>query len=127
VSTKGRVRAALPARKRPGPVSEAVEVLALDTIFREVSEGLRASPKRLPEKLLYDNRGARLFDRISALDAYYPTRTEIAILKARGTEIRALVGPRASVIELGAGSGVKTHVLLGSLDSPAACVLIDIA
>jgi L-histidine N-alpha-methyltransferase len=110
-----------------GLQSEAAGAVPTEALFREVSEGLRASPKRLPEKLLYDPRGARLFDRISGLDAYYPTRTEIGILKARSAEIRNLVGPGARVVELGAGSGTKTDVLLASLDAPSMCVLIDIA
>lgn len=110
-----------------GLQSEAKAAVPVGALFREVSEGLRASPKRLPEKLLYDPQGARLFDRISGLDAYYPTRTEIGILKARSAEIRDLVGPHTRVVELGAGSGTKTDVLLASLDSPAACVLVDIA
>jgi dimethylhistidine N-methyltransferase len=107
--------------------SQALGALSVEAIFREVSEGLRASPKRLPEKLLYDARGARLFDRISALDAYYPARTEVGILTANAAEIRELVGPGARVVELGSGSGTKTDLLLGSLDAPSGCVLIDIA
>jgi L-histidine N-alpha-methyltransferase len=110
-----------------GLQSETLAAVPVEALFREVSAGLSASPKRLPEKLLYDARGARLFDRISGLEAYYPTRTEIEILKGRSAEIRSLVAPRARVVELGAGSGTKTDVLLSSLDSPAACVLIDIA
>jgi dimethylhistidine N-methyltransferase len=127
LSTKGRVRAAPAARERRGPSPDALSAAAVESLFREVSEGLRATPKRLPEKLLYDARGARLFDRISALDAYYPTRTEVGILKAHAAEIRGSVGPGARVVELGAGSGAKTDLLLGSLSAPSACVLIDIA
>jgi dimethylhistidine N-methyltransferase len=127
LSTKGRVRVTPVPRERRSLRSEALAAFPVEAIFREVTEGFHASPKRLPEKLLYDSHGARLFDRISGLDAYYPTRTEVEILRTRASEIRALVGPRARVVELGTGSGAKTDLLLESLDSPSSCVLVDIA
>jgi L-histidine N-alpha-methyltransferase len=92
-----------------------------------VLDGLRAAHKRLPCSLLYDARGAALFERICTLDAYYPTRTEIALLEANIAEIAADVGPGARVIEPGSGEGVKTRKLLGALERPAAYVPIDVS
>jgi L-histidine Nalpha-methyltransferase len=93
----------------------------------EILDGLLAVPKRLPCRLLYDERGAELFERICMLDAYYPTRTELALLRAQLPAIAALVGPNARVIEPGSGEGVKTRELLAALDAPASYVPIDVA
>lgn len=99
----------------------------LSRLFREVSGGLQSTPRRIPEKLLYDQRGAELFEEITRLDAYYPTRLEIEILEACLAEVRELVGPDATVVEFGSGSGRKTSVLLDSLDRPARCIPVDIS
>jgi dimethylhistidine N-methyltransferase len=93
----------------------------------EVLRGLRAVPKALPPKLFYDEAGAALFERICALDEYYPTRTELAILRAHAGEIAALAGPRAALVEYGSGAGVKVRLLLDAMDAPAAYVPIDIS
>jgi dimethylhistidine N-methyltransferase len=77
----------------------------------DVIDGLRASPKTLPSRFFYDDRGSTLFDRICDLPEYYPTRTEEAILQAAATEIAALTGP-AELIEFGSGSGRKTRLLI---------------
>src|SRR5436190_2074167 len=74
-----------------------------------VLDGLRAAHKRLPCSLLYDARGAALFERICTLDAYYPTRTEIALLEQHVAELAADVGPGARVIEPGSCDGVNTR------------------
>jgi dimethylhistidine N-methyltransferase len=92
-----------------------------------VLDGLGAAHKRLPCSLLYDARGAALFEQICTLDAYYPTRTEIALLEDHLAEIAQVVGPRARVIEPGSGEGVKTHRLLEALEAPAAYVPIDVS
>jgi L-histidine N-alpha-methyltransferase len=92
-----------------------------------VLDGLRAAHKHLPCSLLYDARGAALFERICGLDAYYPTRTEIALLERHLGEIAAEVEPRARVIEPGSGEGIKTRRLLQALDAPALYVPIDVA
>jgi dimethylhistidine N-methyltransferase len=92
-----------------------------------VLDGLRAARKHLPCSLLYDARGAALFERICTIDAYYPTRTEIALLGAHVAEVAADVGPGARVIEPGSGEGVKTRMLLEALDRPAAYVPIDVS
>ncbi len=77
----------------------------------DVVAGLRATPKTLPCKYFYDAVGSELFERICATEAYYPTRTERAILQAHADDIAAATGP-VELVELGSGSAVKTRVLL---------------
>ena len=93
----------------------------------EVLRGLRGDPKTLPPKLFYDEAGAALFERITALDEYYLTRAELAVLRARVGEIAALAGPRCALVEYGSGAGVKVRLLLDALSAPAAYVPIDIS
>ncbi len=89
--------------------------------------GLLAAQKRISPKWFYDERGSELFDQICALPEYYPTRTELSIMDAHLTEVRDLVGPRAAVIEFGAGSNAKVRKLLDALDEPAAYVPVEIS
>jgi L-histidine N-alpha-methyltransferase len=89
--------------------------------------GLRAPRKHLPCKLLYDARGAELFEQICALDEYYPYRSELGLLDRHLPEIAAAIGPAARVIEPGSGAGVKTRMLLSALDLPASYVPIDVS
>lgn len=96
------------------------------SLMSEVLEGLGATPKTLPPKLFYDDRGAQLFERICELPEYYLTRTEIAILERHGHEIAALVGDGACLLELGSGAGVKVRLLLEHL-RPTMYVPIDIS
>src|SRR5260370_5178502 len=95
--------------------------------LEEVSRGLRSPQKELACKLFYDDRGAQLFEQITALDEYYPTRAEQRIMRAAGTEIAAQVGPECLLIEYGSGSSQKTRILLDSLERPAGYVPIDIS
>jgi dimethylhistidine N-methyltransferase len=81
----------------------------------------------LPSQYLYDERGARLFERICETPEYYLTRTEIAILRRHMDAIVSRVGPGALVIEPGSGSGIKTRLLLENLEDPAGYVPIDVA
>lgn len=92
-----------------------------------IRNGFRLSPKRLSSKYFYDETGSRLFDEICELPEYYPTRTELGIMRAHIDEMAALVGPRASLIELGSGSSLKTRVLLDHLHDLAAYVPVDIS
>lgn len=79
----------------------------------DVLQGLSASPKRLSSKYLYDDAGSVLFQRITDLDEYYPTRCEAEILRRHASDIRALIGDAPfNLIELGAGDGRKTRFLL---------------
>ncbi len=96
-------------------------------LLRDVLTGLSASPPSLPSKYFYDEEGSRLFDRITALDAYYPTRTEVGILEAHLGEIAEVVGPGVVLIEYGSGSSTKTRLLLDALPDLAAYVPIDIS
>src|SRR5687767_15877610 len=89
---------------------------------REVHAGLRANPKMLPPKLFYDDTGARLFEEIPRLDEYYVTRTEHEIMEAHATEIAALLGPHAVILEPGRVAALKVRVLLDQLARPAAYV-----
>jgi L-histidine N-alpha-methyltransferase len=81
---------------------------------RDVADGLTAVPKTLPPKWFYDERGSTLFEEITRLEEYYPTRRERSILVARAAEIAAATGAE-SLLELGAGSGEKTRLLLDAL------------
>lgn len=96
--------------------------------FREaVLAGLARRPRAIPAKFFYDAEGSRLFDRITELPEYYPTRTEIAILDRFGSEMAEVLGPRVQLVELGSGSSIKVRLLLDRLPSPAGYVGIDIS
>ncbi|HLO75905.1 MAG TPA: L-histidine N(alpha)-methyltransferase [Magnetospirillum sp.] len=90
-------------------------------------QGLSRRPRAIPCKYLYDAEGSALFERITELEEYYPTRTEIALLRGAGPEIAHRVGPGARVVEFGCGSMRKTRLLLAALTRPAAYVAIDVA
>ena len=93
----------------------------------DVIAGLRAPHKHLPCKLLYDARGAELFEQICTLDEYYPYRSEIALLDRHLPAIAQAIGSAARVIEPGSGAGRKTRMLLAALDRPASYVPIDVS
>lgn len=87
----------------------------LSDIAAEVLQGLSRPNKSLPPKLFYDERGSALFEEITRLPEYYPTRTEAAILKANADDICSRMGSDVAVSELGAGTATKTRILLNSL------------
>ncbi len=91
-----------------------------------VLAGLARTPKRLPPKLFYDARGSDLFDAITTLPEYYPTRTEIGLLRRHGAEMARLLGDDVLLIELGSGSDVKIRVLLAAL-RPRVYMPVDIS
>src|SRR4051812_17699352 len=93
----------------------------------DVLAGLSRPRKRLPAKYFYDAAGSRLFDAITELPEYYPTRTELGILRARAGEMARRCGPRCLLIELGAGSLTKVRLLLDRLDRPAGYVPVDVS
>ncbi|MET0414681.1 MAG: L-histidine N(alpha)-methyltransferase [Actinoplanes sp.] len=78
---------------------------------QDVRAGLTAEAKWLPPKWFYDSRGSELFEEITRLPEYYPTRAERAVLAERAPEIAALTGAK-TLIELGSGSSEKTRLLL---------------
>ncbi len=99
----------------------------IDTAFREqVLAGLAQRHKAIPARWFYDEEGSRLFEAITELPEYYPTRCETEILSTRGAEFAAGIGPGRAVIEFGSGSSVKTPHLLRAI-APAAYVPIDIS
>jgi L-histidine N-alpha-methyltransferase len=82
----------------------------------EVRTGLTAKPKELAPKYFYDERGSRLFERITELPEYYPTRAEREILATRCDEILAAAGSPGTLVELGSGSAAKTRHLLSAME-----------
>jgi dimethylhistidine N-methyltransferase len=91
-----------------------------------VLDGLAQNPKAIPARWFYDFAGSELFEEITRLPEYYPTRTEIALLEAHGREMAELAGPGRVVVEFGSGSSTKTPLLLAEA-APAAYVPIDIS
>ncbi len=85
-----------------------------EQLAADVRAGLTATPKTLPSKYLYDARGSELFDEITRLPEYYPTRAERAILEANAADIAAASAAR-SLVELGSGTSEKTRLLLRAL------------
>jgi L-histidine Nalpha-methyltransferase len=88
---------------------------AYQALRRDVLGGLAASPKSLPPKWFYDSVGSELFDQITRLPEYYPTRAEAEILRARSAEIASVTGAD-TLVELGSGTSEKTRTLLQALD-----------
>jgi L-histidine N-alpha-methyltransferase len=106
-------------------VSRTAEDLAEQ--FRcEVLTGLSQTRKVIPARWFYDRRGSELFEQITDLPEYYPTRTEIGILRGCGPDVAEQVGPGRVVVEFGAGSTAKTPLLLDCI-APSAYVPIDIS
>ncbi|MFF4037573.1 L-histidine N(alpha)-methyltransferase [Streptomyces sp. NPDC001816] len=100
---------------------------ATDAALRaDVLAGLTVDPKTLPPKWFYDARGSELFEQITELPEYYPTRAEREILVARSGEIAAASGAR-TLVELGSGSSEKTRYLIDALTSLAAYVPVDVS
>jgi L-histidine Nalpha-methyltransferase len=85
-----------------------------DTLHTDVLKGLTGRPKSLPPKWFYDARGSELFEEITRLPEYYPTRAEHSILTGRCDEIASATGAR-TLVELGSGSSRKTRMLLDAL------------
>jgi dimethylhistidine N-methyltransferase len=92
----------------------------------EVLQGLARRPRRIAPKFFYDQRGSELFDQITRLPEYYPTRTEFAILREHASAMAEYCGSDCLLIEPGSGSSAKARLLLNSL-TPALYVPIDIS
>jgi len=121
-------------RHRPKAVAASAPPVQLASAARPVAsfehhvmEGLALRQKAIPSTWLYDHRGSELFEQITHLDEYYPSRNEALILESCAQDIAAAAGPDAIVIELGSGSSRKTPILLGALDAPQAYLPIDIS
>jgi len=92
-----------------------------------VLSGLLAPEKHLPCRLLYDARGAAVFETISTLDEYYVTRNEHLLVARHLPELASMIAPSTCVIEPGRGSGIKTRALLSALDRPVSDTPIDVS
>ena len=109
------------------PADEIPAEARTDPAFRkDVLDGLALVQKAVPARWFYDHRGSELFEAITRVPEYYPTRAEVEILDTHGGDIAALVGPGRAVVEFGAGSAAKTPLLLDRI-APAAYVPIDIS
>jgi dimethylhistidine N-methyltransferase len=93
----------------------------------DVVAGLSASPKSLPAKYFYDERGSALFEAITELPEYYPTRTEIGLLKTAAPAIARHISPNAALIEFGSGASVKTRLVLDAAPQLGAYIPMDIS
>jgi dimethylhistidine N-methyltransferase len=103
------------------------QVSLADPAFRaDVLNGLTARPRAIPARWFYDRRGSELFEEITQLPEYYPTRTETALLERVCPEVARAVRHGGAVVEFGSGSSAKTPILLNAV-RPAAYVPIDIS
>ena len=93
----------------------------------DVIDGLSQVQKTIPCRWLYDERGSELFEEITVLPEYYPTRTETGILSQYAAEIADHVGPHATVVEYGAGASVKTRILIDALEELTTYIPVDIS
>ena len=102
---------------QPPPADDRSEIIA----------GLSAAQKSISPRFFYDERGSELFDEICEQPEYYVKRAELEIMETHAADMAAQVGPRAMVIEPGAGSGEKAKLLLAELEEPVAYVPVDIS
>jgi dimethylhistidine N-methyltransferase len=93
----------------------------------DVIAGLTKKPKSLPPKYFYDHAGSALFDRITRLPEYYPTRSELGLIEKRAPEMASLLPPGAALLEFGSGSSRKARILLRAAANIEAYVPIDIS
>jgi dimethylhistidine N-methyltransferase len=99
-----------------------------DTAFgRDVLLGLSRPQKQVPCTWLYDHRGSELFEDITVLPEYYPTRAEVRLLRRAAHHLAHAAGARATLVEFGSGASRKTPLVLSALESPAAYVAVDIS
>src|SRR5215467_10240623 len=103
------------------------EPSSLDEFAQAVLKGLSAPRKRLPCQYFYDVAGSELFEEITRLEEYYPTRAETAILREHARSMVRPAGRRAVLVEFGSGSSRKTELVLAALEAPRAYVPIDVS
>jgi dimethylhistidine N-methyltransferase len=115
------------AEDAPAARFSAMPGARADGFCGDVMAGLSCPRKSLPSRWLYDDRGSELFEEITQLPEYYPTRTETQILRDQAWDIARFCGPNRTVLEYGAGAGVKTEILMQALHSPRLYVPVDIA
>ena len=98
------------------PEVEDGQAVLTDPAFRaDVLAGFASRPRAIPARWFYDRRGSELFESITALPEYYPTRTEASILESAGPAIARAVGRGRAVVEFGSGSSAKTPLLLRAI------------
>jgi dimethylhistidine N-methyltransferase len=112
-----------PRAKRPPGHARAEE----DDFAAAVLDGLSRPRKSLPCRFFYDARGSELFEEITRLPEYYPTRTEAAILEAHAAEMAESLPPDGLLVEFGSGSSLKTEILLRHLPQIGAYVCVDVS
>ncbi|QDG78272.1 L-histidine N(alpha)-methyltransferase [Labrenzia sp. PHM005] len=93
----------------------------------EILAGLTAARKTISSKWLYDDVGSHLFEAITELDVYYPTRTELSILEKNKQKYARIQGARGAMVELGSGSSRKTNLLLGTFHDLSVYMPVDIS
>src|SRR5437899_10876844 len=106
---------------------QQISTLESSDFLANVIDGLSSSPRTLPCKYFYDERGAALFQKICELPEYYLPRSEIDILDRYRAEIASQPGPNIELIGLGTGAGTKTRILVEALHKPAAYIPVDIS
>src|SRR5690606_5131992 len=98
-----------------------------EQFLKDVLHGLKQTPKQLPCKYFYDERGSILFTEICKTPEYYITRTELALLDEILPEVARLAGSKVNIIEYGSGEGIKIRKLLAALEQPKSYTPIDIS
>jgi dimethylhistidine N-methyltransferase len=114
------------AHDLPGSTGTAIDSTT-EAFARDVLDGLARPAKAIPCLWLYDRRGSELFEDITTLDEYYPTRTETRLLAALAPELATRIGPGADLVELGSGSSTKTRLLLQAMPALARYLPVDIS
>ena len=109
--------------RTPRPQPQSADTSAFED---DVLAGLRTTPKRVPAKYFYDGAGSQLFERITELPEYYPTRCEMRILRDHAGDIAKLIPQGAALVELGSGSNKKVRIVLRAARKLAAYVPVDI-
>lgn len=99
----------------------------MNEMLEDVLSGLGRSQKAIPPKYFYDQQGSLIFDEITELPEYYPTRTEAKIMACDGPEIARTLGERVVLVEFGSGSSTKTRILLDELREAIAYIPVDIS
>jgi dimethylhistidine N-methyltransferase len=110
-----------------GNVARVAQLADESSFAADVLAGLSARPKRLSPKYFYDEAGSRLFEQITELPEYYPTRCELSILRERAADIARFIAPDGALIEFGSGSTRKVRILLEAAPTIAAYVPVDIS
>ncbi len=112
---------------KPNNLAVSEQTTAASDDLEEIVEGLKQDEKMISPKYFYDERGSQLFEEITRLPEYYPTETELGIMRDNIDEIAELIGEQASLIEFGSGSSTKIRILLDHLRSLAVYVPVDIS